>query len=149
MTRQKTCAFDQLQNAKLSAGSRGQFLLDFSDSLSSSGVIASDPRFARPPIEQGDLRLFFGNPHAEMPNYDFARNLPEKLDLSPVRVGLGDVQRNPSFVPPPLAITERFPWLIYVVLSSVSVVLAGVIVSVSRTAIAIHDNSGQSAVGNS
>ncbi|MGE0756370.1 MAG: DUF3999 family protein [Pirellulaceae bacterium] len=84
-------------------------------------------------------RLYFGNPLAEPPNYDFARNLPEELVPAPVRGELGEVERNLDFVPPPQPLTERLPWLIYVVLGSVSVVLGGVILSVSRAATAAHD----------
>ncbi len=95
--------------------------------------------FARPADEAGEPRLFFGNPLAGLPVYDFARNLPVKLAPPPARSNLNPAARNPNFVPPPLPFTERFPWLIYVVLGSVSVVLAGVIVSLSRAAISIHD----------
>ena len=95
--------------------------------------------FARPTSEAGEPQLFFGNPHAELPNYDFARNLSAKLSPPPARAELKVAARNPNFVPPPQPFTERFPWLIYVVLGSVSVVLAGVIVSLSRAAISIHD----------
>ncbi len=98
--------------------------------------------FARPTSEAGEPQLFFGNPNAELPNYDFARNLPEKLAPQPARTELKTAARNPNFVPPPQPFTERFPWLIYVVLSSVSVVLAGMIVSLSRAAIMIHDANG-------
>ena len=97
--------------------------------------------FARPASEAGEPQLFFGNPNAELPNYDFARNLPEKLTPPPARSELKAAASNPNFVPPPQPFTERFPWLIYVVLSSVSVVLAGVIVSLSRAAITIHDSN--------
>lgn len=95
--------------------------------------------FARPASEAGEPQLFFGNPRAELPNYDFARNLPEKLAPPPARAELKSAARNPSFVPPPQPFTERFPWLIYAVLGSVSAALAGVIVSLSRAAITIHD----------
>lgn len=95
--------------------------------------------FARPASEAGEPQLFFGNSRAELPNYDFARNLPAKLASPPTRTDLKAVALNPNFVPPPQPFTERFPWLIYVVLSSVTVVLAGVIVSLARAAIAIHD----------
>ncbi|MBC7817599.1 MAG: hypothetical protein IAG10_11960 [Planctomycetaceae bacterium] len=95
--------------------------------------------FARPANEAGEPRLFFGNPLAELPVYDFARNLPAKLAPPPARTELQAAARNPDFVPPPQAFTERFPWLIYLVLSSVTVVLAAVIISLSRAAISIHD----------
>ena len=96
---------------------------------------------ARPADESGELRLFFGNPRADLPVYDFARNLPATLAAPPARSELKSATRQPNFVPPPQPFTERFPWLIYVVLGSVSVVLAGVIVSLSRAAITIHDSS--------
>ena len=95
--------------------------------------------FPRPPGEPSDLQLYFGNPQAEPPNYDFARNLPLALPVPPTRATYGQAQQNPNFVPPPKAFTERFPWLIYVVLSSVGVILAIVIISLARTAITIHD----------
>ena len=97
--------------------------------------------FARPASEAGEPQLFFGNPNAELPNYDFARNLPAKLTPPPARSELKTAASNPNFVPPPPPFTERFPWLIYVVLGSVSAVLAGVIVSLSRAAITIHDSN--------
>ena len=103
------------------------------------GAPARQVVFARRPSDPGELRLYFGNPHAEMTNYDFARNLPPKLAPSPTRVPIGVSLRNPNFVPPPQPFTERFPWLIYAVLGSVTVILAAVIASLSRTAIAIHD----------
>ncbi len=95
--------------------------------------------FARPASEAGEPQLFFGNPRAELPVYDFARNLPAKLAPPPARSELNAAARNQNFVPPPLPLTERFPWLIYLVLGSVTVVLAFVIVSLSRAAITIHD----------
>lgn len=95
--------------------------------------------FARPALEVGELRLFFGNPQGESPHYDFARNLAEELEPAPVRTVLQKVEENPDFVPPPQPFTERFPWLIYVVLGAVTAVLAAVILSLSRTAITLHD----------
>ena len=97
--------------------------------------------FARPADETGEMRLCFGNPLAPLPVYDFARNLPAKLTPPPVRCEMQAAALNPSFVPPPQPLTERYPWLIYVVLSSVTVMLAALIASLSRTAIAIHDES--------
>jgi hypothetical protein len=103
------------------------------------GAPARQVVFARRPNDASELRLYFGNPLAEMPNYDFARNLPAKLTPPPTRVSIGEAIRNPNFVPPPQPFTERFPWLIYAVLGSVTLILAAVIASLSRTAIAIHD----------
>ena len=94
--------------------------------------------FERPQAERSGLRLFFGNPKASAPNYDFARNLPTQLDPPPGRGKLGALQRNPDYNPQ-LPLTERWPWLIYVVLGAVSVVLAALIVSLARAAIGGHD----------
>jgi hypothetical protein len=100
--------------------------------------------FARPANSIGDLRLNFGNPVAEPPNYDFARNLPPKLVPPPTRTEAGAATTNPDFIPPPQPLTERWPWLIYAVLGSISVVLAVLILGLSRAAIAVHDSANQS-----
>ena len=85
------------------------------------------------------LRLYYGNPQADAPYYDFARNLPTDLEPTPARAALAQREDNPDYVPPQLPLTERLPWLIYVVLGSVSVLLAGLIVVVGRQAIVLHD----------
>ena len=95
--------------------------------------------FEQPDDSKLPLKLYFGNQDAETANYDFARNLPESLPGVPVRASINLAESNPLFVPPPKAFTERFPWLIYVALSSVSVVLGVVIINLSRAAIASHD----------
>lgn len=86
-------------------------------------------------------RLYFGNPDAEATQYDFARNLPEKLDPPPARATLGTRQDNPVFTPKPLPLSERWPWLVYVVLSMVIVVLGGVLLSISHVAIRSDDQA--------
>ncbi|MHB1033306.1 MAG: DUF3999 family protein [Pirellulales bacterium] len=98
--------------------------------------------FARAAAENGPLRLYYGNPEAQPPRYDLERNLPLQLDPAPLRLTLGPREENPAYVPAPQPLTERWPWLIYVVLSSVSFLLGVVIVSLARKAVALHD--GQS-----
>ena len=93
----------------------------------------------RPDATQFPMVLRFGNPEAESPNYDFARNLPEALPTTPVRGVLGAADPNPAYVAPPMPFTERFPWFIYVALSSVSVALGVVVKNLSKAAIANHD----------
>jgi hypothetical protein len=95
--------------------------------------------FERPGAAQAELRLAFGHPEAEAPNYDFARSLPERLETAPARARLESIEVNPDYVPPPKPLTERWPWLIYVVLGTISVVLAVIIFSLARSAIAVHD----------
>ena len=97
--------------------------------------------FPRPSSADSTLRLFVGNPVAEPPVYDFARNLPTPLQPTATRTSLGAAERNPAFMPAPLPFTERFPWLIYVVLGAVSLVLAAVIVSLAKASLALHDRS--------
>ncbi len=109
----------QLQSVKYSAAAR-------------QIVFASQDDAAR-------AQLYFGNPDAESPIYDFARNLPEKLAPVPVRATIGPRTVNPHFSPKPLPLTERWPWLIYVVLSFASIVLLAIAISLSRAAIARHD----------
>jgi len=93
----------------------------------------------RPESPSGPWRLYFGHPKAEAPNYDFARNLPQKLDPPPDRVSLGPRQANPIYQPEPLPLTERLPWLIYVLLGAAVAVLAALIFNLARVAIQIAD----------
>ena len=63
--------------------------------------------FARAGVE-GPVRLYFGNPNARAPQYDFARNLPETLAPPPDRCTLGTVaEPNPVYQPLPKPWTER------------------------------------------
>jgi hypothetical protein len=79
------------------------------------------------------LRLFFGNAKASEPHYDFEKELPAKLATAPVRSLVGAVANNPDYKPEPLPLTERIPWLIYVVLAASSIALALILISLART----------------
>jgi Protein of unknown function (DUF3999) len=98
--------------------------------------------FSRDESSQGPLRLYYGNPNAEPPHYDMERNLPAQLEPPPERLAVGLQQKNPEYIPAPLPLTERLPWLIYVVLGAASFVLALIILSLGRTALAMHDARG-------
>lgn len=102
--------------------------------------------FANSPGLRGPLRLYFGDPEALPPQYDFDRNLPAKLTPAPERLTLGPREDNPAYIPTPKAITERYPWLIYVVLTAVSLLLAVIIAGVSRAAITRHDTHAAAAM---
>ncbi|MEZ6032985.1 MAG: hypothetical protein R3C17_07820 [Planctomycetaceae bacterium] len=99
----------------------------------------------RPDDSKLPLKLYFGNREAETANYDFARNLPDVLTVDPVRASVREAQANPGYIPPPVAFTERFPWLIYVALSIACLVLGAVTLNVSKTAIVLHDTASTSA----
>jgi hypothetical protein len=79
------------------------------------------------------LRLFFGNPKATAPHYDFEKDLSARLSSPPLRTTFGAVAANPDYKPEPLPLTERIPWLIYVVLGASGLALALILFSLART----------------
>jgi hypothetical protein len=87
------------------------------------------------PPGQGQLWLYFGNPHAEAPRYDFAASLPEDIKPAPARGSLGPVATNLAYRPTPKPWTERLPWLMDAVLGAASVVLLGVLGVLGREAL--------------
>jgi len=104
------------------------------------GSSARQVIFAWTPDMGEELRLYYGNPQAEAPNYDFAKSLPAHLEPAPLRAILGAREANPTYVPPPVPVSERWPWLIYVVFGAVSLILALCIVAVGRETIARVDS---------
>jgi hypothetical protein len=89
----------------------------------------------------GPLRLYFGNPSATEPRYDFARNLPSRLDPAPTRLELQDRITNPVYQPVPPPLTERLPWLIYVILGTAIAGLAAVVADLAGALLKQHDSS--------
>jgi hypothetical protein len=82
------------------------------------------------------LQLYFGNPKATAPHYDFEKELWARQAFVPVRATTkGSVGSNPDFRPEPLPLTERAPWLIYLVLSLSSIALALILISLARTSL--------------
>lgn len=88
------------------------------------------------------LRLFFGNPKASEPHYDFEKDVGARLSLPPVRGGFGTVVTNPDYKSEPLPLTERIPWLIYVVLALSSLALALILISLVRTTLRSAPEAG-------
>ena len=80
------------------------------------------------------LRLFFGNASVTAPHYDFEKEISARLVKEPIHAGLGDVVANREYKPEPLPLTERIPWLIYVVLAASSIALGFILFSLARTA---------------
>jgi hypothetical protein len=99
-------------------------------------VIFDPPADMTPPV-----RLYFGNPDAAAPHYDFAATRPPELKPTPLRGSLGELTKNPDYRPPPLPWSERWPWLVYVVLSVASLVLLVLLALLGREAIARHDRT--------
>lgn len=79
------------------------------------------------------LRLFFGNPKITAPHYDFEKEITSRLSTEPIHSTVGSVVSNPEYTPEPLPLTERIPWLIYLVLTASSVALALILISLART----------------
>jgi len=79
------------------------------------------------------LRLYYGNPNASAPHYDFEKELPAKLAVAtPSTASVSASVINPGFKPEPLPLTERIPWLIYIVLTISSIALALILLSLAR-----------------
>ena len=91
------------------------------------------------------VQLFYGNPEAAAPNYDFAKNLPKTPSPAPYRLELEPRQGNPRYQPPPLPLTERLPWLIYVLLGLAIAALGLLIANLARAAIAVSEARHQPA----
>jgi hypothetical protein len=85
------------------------------------------------------LRLYVGSPAAEPPHYDFAGTLPAVLAPPPAAADLDPAEPNPIFQPEPKPWTERWPWLVYVVLGVAGVSLLAMLGGLARSAIRRHD----------
>ena len=80
------------------------------------------------------LRLFFGNEKVAAPHYDFEKEMPLRLNGEPIHATIGEVANNREYKPEPLPLTERVPWLIYLVLGASSVALGFILFNLARTA---------------
>jgi len=91
------------------------------------------------------LRLYFGNESVAAPHYDFEKELYARLQKEPGHSNLGIVLSNREYKPEPKPLTERVPWLIYLVLGASSIALAYVLFSLARTATRIDHKEAQDA----
>ena len=80
------------------------------------------------------LRLFYGNAIVTAPHYDFEKELPARLLKQPMLSGVTVELQNREYKPEPLPLTERVPWLIYLVLAASSIALGFVLLSLAHTA---------------
>ena len=118
-------------------------ITDYSNpTLNISAIQASAParqlmfEAKEPPAQP--LRLFFGNAKVTAPHYDFEKELPRRLGAEPIHASVGDVVGNRDYKPEPLPLTERVPWLIYVVLAASSVALGFILFSLTQTAMRMN-----------
>ncbi len=86
---------------------------------------------------EGPLKLYVGKTGAEPPRYDFADNLPAllKQQPTPIDVSKTEVKENPNYEPPALSVTERYPWLVYLVLGTASLALLGILAVLAQRAL--------------
>ena len=80
------------------------------------------------------LRLYFGNASVPAPHYDFETELESKPFSQPAHSEFSNVIANPEYRPAPRPLTERVPWLIYLVLAISSIALAFILFSLARSA---------------
>lgn len=78
----------------------------------------------------GAIRLYYGNPKAIAPHYDIGTRLA--FDTRANNVMPGPERANPIYRPEPKPLSERSPWLVYVVLSAACVLLAAMLVNLVR-----------------
>ena len=114
--------------------------------LSITSITASAPARQlffelKEPVAQ-PLKLFFGNPNAAAPHYDFEKELSARLKTPAGLAIVASFAGNPDYQRPPLPFTERMPWLIYLVLTISSVTLALILLSLAR-AIMRMESKGQ------
>ncbi len=92
------------------------------------------------------LRLFFGNTTLAAPHYDFEKEFPARLAEEPLTPSeVGEVQANREYKPEPKPLTERVPWLIYLVLAASSIALGVILFNLARTATRLNEPNADNA----
>jgi hypothetical protein len=91
--------------------------------------------FAKSAEIEWPVRVYFGNPAAQEPAYDFRKTVSPRAEAVRLEVG-SDPQRNPVYQAPPVPWSERHPWLVYVVLGIASVVLFAIMALLAKQALA-------------
>ncbi len=81
--------------------------------------------FARSGEITWPVKVYFGNPKAQNPAYDFEKTVSPNVEPPPIRleIAAGEPARNPTYQAPPVPWSEQHPWLVYVVLGIASAVL--------------------------
>lgn len=77
----------------------------------------------------GLVRLYYGNPAAEAPQYDFPQTLLASIDEEAAPLVLGAATLNPNYDPPARPLRETAPWLAYVALAGACLALTAILYS--------------------
>ncbi|HZU27181.1 MAG TPA: DUF3999 family protein [Bryobacteraceae bacterium] len=80
------------------------------------------------------LRLYYGNRRALAPHYDMAARMSPDQQRAPVRVMLGAERANPAYQPEAQPLSQRLPWLVYVVLAAATLALVYMLLKILREA---------------
>jgi hypothetical protein len=80
------------------------------------------------------VRLYYGNPKGMAPHYDVAARIPADANGTWARATLGPERANPIYHPEPKPLSERAPWLVYIVLIGACAVLAAILVNLAKAA---------------
>ena len=80
------------------------------------------------------LRLYYGNPGASPPRYDFEATVPLTPPEGVTPAFPNGQQENPEYEPPAAPLTERAPWAIYLVLAVASLAILALLRNVLRSA---------------
>jgi hypothetical protein len=81
----------------------------------------------------GPLRLYYGNPQANAPHYDLNARIPSDGSGRALFISTRIRQANPIFQPPQRPLSERSPWMVYLVLVIATIVLAGILLNLAKT----------------
>jgi len=98
-----------------------------------AGSAARQVIFQPHPDVPAALRLHYGNLQAPAPHYDFAANLALHSPIPAARLSLGPEQPNRSYQPEHKPVSERFPWLIYLLLGLAAAALTAILIKLART----------------
>jgi len=79
----------------------------------------------------GAVRLYYGNPKGIAPHYDLASTIPADSSAA-ARLPLGPEQANPAYRPEEKPLSERSPWLVYLVLIGACAALAAILVNLAK-----------------
>jgi hypothetical protein len=90
--------------------------------------------FQPAPGAPGAVRLYYGNPKGIAPNYDVAARIPAEGKGAWASVTLGPERANPIYHPEPKPLSERAPWLVYIVLIGACAALAAILVNLAKAA---------------
>jgi hypothetical protein len=83
---------------------------------------------------QGEYRIYYGSAGARKPLYDLDRLIPFLLTQELPQAQLGTETLNPYFKPPKPALTERYTWLLPLVVAMMAIFLLGLLLGTIRQA---------------